>query len=80
MEFPITGGRRDDRTRSTTVTRTGLSILPELTSTTCGTCQRQGFRMPMRTIELPKDGCRSRIDGCLETEFSTREGGRAKGA
>ena len=33
-----------------------------------------GFRMPGRTIELPKSGFALEIDGRLKTEFSTREG------
>jgi hypothetical protein len=32
------------------------------------------FRMPGRTIELPKSGFALEIDGRLKTEFSTREG------
>jgi hypothetical protein len=32
------------------------------------------FRMPGRTIELPKSGFALEIDGRLETEFSTKEG------
>jgi hypothetical protein len=30
--------------------------------------------MPIRTIELPKNGFALEIDGRLKTEFSTREG------
>jgi hypothetical protein len=33
-----------------------------------------GFRMPGRTIELPKSGFAIEIDGRLKTEFSTKEG------
>ena len=33
-----------------------------------------GFRMPSRTIELPKSGFALEIDGRLKTEFSTKEG------
>ena len=33
-----------------------------------------GFRMPGRTIELPKSGFALEIDGRLKTEFSTKEG------
>ena len=33
-----------------------------------------GFRMPCRTIELPKSGFALEIDGRLKTEFSTKEG------
>jgi hypothetical protein len=32
------------------------------------------FQMPIRTIELPKDGFALEIDGRLKTEFSTKEG------
>ena len=30
--------------------------------------------MPNRTMELPKSGFALEIDGCLKTEFSTKEG------
>jgi hypothetical protein len=33
-----------------------------------------GFRMPGRTIELPKSGFAIEIDGRLKTQFSTKEG------
>ena len=33
-----------------------------------------GFRMPIRTIELPKNGFALEIDGRLKTQFSTKEG------
>jgi hypothetical protein len=33
-----------------------------------------GFRMPGRTVELPKAGFAIEIDGRLKTEFSTKEG------
>jgi hypothetical protein len=51
-----------------TVTRTGLSAMPDSLPTTTV------FRMPIRTIELPKNGFALEIDGRLKTEFSTKEG------